>query len=109
MHRVRRFSGDRLQQLREDRHLLQHDLADRLRRRGFGTTQTTVSRWENGQEPRASVLSALADELGVTVDELYGDAEDSEAAEMAPLAADTFADMLRAEIRAVVRQEVRSA
>jgi len=75
--------GERLKQIREARRLTQHDLAHRLRQRGFGTTQTTVSRWESGQAPRGYVLAALAAELGVTVDELLGSSdEDEEAASM---------------------------
>lgn len=110
MSSVRRFSGTKLQQLRESRRLLQHDLADRLRDRGLGTTQATVSRWENGQEPRSYVMAALADELGVKVDELYGDDEDAEAASMAPLAAESDAvAALVQSIRALVREEVKGS
>lgn len=76
-------SGERIRQYREKRNLLQHDLASKLRARGYGTTQVTVSRWENGQEPRAHVLPALAQELGCTVDELY-DEDDEEAAQAMP-------------------------
>ena len=73
---ARRFSSEKLVGLRGKR--TQTDLAFALRRRGFGTTQTTVSRWESGQEPRTVVLPALADELGVTVDELYEEDDDEE-------------------------------
>ena len=89
---VRRFSGTRLRELREDRRILQDDLSHRLRIRGFGTTQAQISRWESGQQPRAYILAALADELGVKVDELYGDDEDEESA----LAPDPVADLMRA-------------
>lgn len=68
------LSGERLRVLRNAARLTQHDLATKLRRRGFGTTQTTVSRWEDGQLPHSSVLSALADELGVSLADLLGTA-----------------------------------
>lgn len=76
------FSGVRLEALRNERRLTQHDLASRLRERGFGTTQTTVSRWESGQHPNGAVLPALAAELGCAIADLYGDDEDEEAASM---------------------------
>lgn len=72
--------GSRLRRIREERHLTQTDLAHRMRDRGFGTTQTTVSRWESGQIPQGFVWRALAAELGTTVDELFGSDEDEEAA-----------------------------
>lgn len=72
--------GARLKQVREDKKITQHDLASRLRDRGFGTTQTTISRWESGQEPRMYVLRAIAEELGTTVDELTTEPDDAEAA-----------------------------
>lgn len=70
------WDGTRLEKLRG--RTTQTDLASQLRRRGFGTTQTTVSRWESGQVPHMSVMPALASELGVTVDELFAtdDAEE---------------------------------
>lgn len=77
------FSGVKLEALRKSRHLLQHDLASRLRERGFGTTQTTISRWESGQQPNGAVLPALAAELGCAIADLYGDDEDEESASMA--------------------------
>jgi len=104
---VRRVSGSKIRKFREDRKLLQHDLASRLRGRGYGTTQAQISRWEAGQEPRAYVLSALAAELGVKVDDLYGD-EDAEAASMAPLAADTTANLADA-LHAYVTEKVDAA
>jgi transcriptional regulator with XRE-family HTH domain len=66
---ARRFAHEKLATLRGRR--TQTDLAGVLRAKGFGTTQTTVSRWESGQEPRKSVLAVLARELGVTVDDLF--------------------------------------
>lgn len=69
-----RFAHEKLPKLRG--RLTQTDLANRLRDRGYGTTQTTVSRWESGQEPRAYMLPVLAEVLGVTVDDLYEPYED---------------------------------
>ena len=90
----RRFSPEKLEKLRGKR--TQTDLAYALRRRGFGTTQTTISRWESGQEPRSLVLPALAAELGVKVDELYDGDEDEEVSS-SPLARD-LASVLQAEV-----------
>lgn len=69
-----RFAHERLPEFRGN--LTQTDLANRLRAKGYGTTQTTVSRWEAGQQPRAYVLPALARELGVSVDDLFADDEE---------------------------------
>lgn len=75
------FSGSRLRELRLQKKLGQDDLAHRLRAAGHGTTQTTISRWENGVSvPHSAVLPALAAELGVQVGDLYGEAEDDEEA-----------------------------
>lgn len=74
------FSGQRLEQLRGRK--TQTDLANGLRARGFGTTQTTVSRWESGQVPHSSVLPALAAELGVSVQELFAEPDDGEPSRM---------------------------
>jgi transcriptional regulator with XRE-family HTH domain len=74
---MRRIDTSKLAGLRVRRGLSQQQLADRLGRRGFGTTQETVSRWEHGQQPRGWVREALAEELGVPLDELYGDDDDA--------------------------------
>jgi len=98
---MQRFAHEKLPKLRG--RTTQTDLADRLRARGFGTTQTTVSRWESGQQPRAYVLPALAAELGVSVQELFVDDDDEEAS-LPPLDM-----MLRDYVRRLVREEaVRS-
>lgn len=68
-----RFSGRKLTDLRGKK--TQTDLANALRSRGFGTTQTQVSRWESGQEPRKYIRDAIAAELGCAVDDMY-EAED---------------------------------
>lgn len=85
------FSGSRLRQLRQARRLTQHDLASALRTSGFGTTQTTISRWEDGQQPQSAVLPSLAAALGVGISDLFGgDDEDEESSGM-PLSRDEFA------------------
>ena len=66
---MKKFSGEKVAAARGKR--TQIDLAAALRGRGFGTTQTQVSRWESGQQPRRYILDALADELGVSVDDLF--------------------------------------
>ncbi len=91
-----RVSGSKIRELRERRRLLQHDLAQRLRERGYGTTQTTVSRWESGQEPRAHILPALAAELGCEIEELFGDDDEEEADLSSLLSSTSLADALRA-------------
>lgn len=68
---MRRFSGERLKEARGKRN--QTDLAAALQRRGFGTTQTQISRWESGQTPRRYIRAALAEELGVKIGDLYED------------------------------------
>lgn len=72
------FSGHRLKELRNRKRLTQHDLASALRKAGFGTTQTTVSRWEDGQQPHSSVLSSLATVLGVSIADLFSDDDEEE-------------------------------
>lgn len=76
-----RWTGLQLEQRRGRR--TQTDLADALRRRcpGLGTTQTQISRWESGQQPRKLVLPHLAAELGCSVEELF-DADDDEESEL---------------------------
>ena len=61
--------GERLKQLRKAKHLTQQELADRL-----GVSNKSVSRWESGSYPDIAMLGKLAKELGVTVDDLLGEA-----------------------------------
>lgn len=74
---MKKFSGEMLETARGRR--TQTDLAMALRRRGFGTTQTQVSRWESGQEPRLYIREALAAELGVRLDDLYIEVPEADA------------------------------
>lgn len=103
----RRVSPQKLAGFREAKRLDQTELAARLRKRGLGTTQATVSRWEHGQEPRSHMLPALAAELGVKVDELYGDDEDEEAA-LPLLARDDVLDALDYAIQAAREKKARA-
>lgn len=102
------FSGRRLEELRSRRRLTQHDLASGLRARGFGTTQTTVSRWEHGQQPDGVVLPALAAELECSISDFYApDSEDDEEAD-SPLSHDDVDLYLSLHAR-VMRQTRREA
>lgn len=74
---VREFSPSRLRKARNNRAFTQDDLAHELRKRGLKTNAGQIRRWETGSHmPRASVIPVLADALGVTLDDLYGVAED---------------------------------
>lgn len=96
--------GTRIRRAREAKHLLQHDLADRLRRRGYGTTQATISRWEKGQMPRGYVIRALADELDTTVADLLGENDDDEE----PSSMSDY-EMFRELVRRIARDEVKAS
>lgn len=94
---MQRFSGEKLKQLRGKRN--QTDLAAALQRRGFGTTQTQISRWESGQRPRKYILEALAAELRCSVDDLFDDEEEDEDL-LAPLMRDVEALLRERLVRA---------
>ena len=58
--------GTNLKNLRREKHLTQEDLADIL-----GVSPQTVSKWENGlSAPDISLLPALADYYGISIDSL---------------------------------------
>lgn len=105
---ARKFSPSNLEKLRGLR--TQSDLAFALRRRGHGTTQTTVSRWESGQEPRAHVLADIAAELGVTVDALFEDDEDDPSSMALTREAEEMVQVLmpRSALRQIVREEMEA-
>jgi len=88
--RTQVFSGSKLERRRLAKHLTQHDLASRLRARGFGTTQATLSRWESkGHQPHAAVLPALAEELDCLIGDFYAaDADTDDDEEDSPLSRD---------------------
>ena len=61
--------GARIAQARKTQRLTQQQLADQL-----GLAQQTIAHYEGGRlRVPASLLSALARKLGITVDELLGD------------------------------------
>lgn len=61
--------GDNIQRLRYRAGYTQRELAKRLNVHGM-----TVHRWENGAMPHPSKVRPLAKALGVSVDELLGNA-----------------------------------
>lgn len=81
--------GQRLAELRGKRS--REWIAHELRSRGHATDAKAIWRWENGRnQPNARVLPDYAEVLGAdSVDELYGDAEDEEAA-LSLLSADDY-------------------
>ena len=66
--------GERISALRKKQGLTQLQLAEKL-----NVSNKTISRWETGEGyPDIAVLSALAQHLHVTVDELLADEVQSE-------------------------------
>ncbi|MBP2629513.1 MAG: helix-turn-helix domain protein [Firmicutes bacterium] len=59
--------GQRLKQLRENKNYTQEEVGD-----WFNMGKSTVSQWENGRIPHATILDILASKLGVTIDYLLG-------------------------------------
>jgi len=76
---VRNFSGKRLEQARLRAGLTQADLAIAVRQRSTAkTTERNVRRWESGSSaPHAGIVIALANVLGVLMDELFGDGSET--------------------------------
>ena len=61
--------GDNIKRLREERHLTQQQLADKLY-----VSRQTVCRWENGSRcPDLVMAKKLAMELNISLDELISD------------------------------------
>lgn len=59
--------------------MVQEDIAHALRRQGFKTAAKSVSLWERGiNSPRAEMIPALAQVLGITIEELYSSDDDEE-------------------------------
>lgn len=56
-----------LKRLRKSKGITQEQLADKV-----GVSPQAVSKWEISSYPDAQLLPAIADALGVTIDELYG-------------------------------------
>lgn len=60
--------GEQIAFFRKQRNLTQGQLGERL-----GVSDRTVSKWENGDSlPAANIIPAIADTLGVALDEIFG-------------------------------------
>lgn len=59
--------GENISVLRKTKGLTQEDLG-----RAVGVSMQAVSKWENGGVPDAMLLPAIADTLGVSIDQLFG-------------------------------------
>ncbi len=57
--------GQRLKELREQRNYTQEDIGS-----WFNMGKSTVSQWESGRIPHATILVKLASKLGVSIDYL---------------------------------------
>lgn len=101
-----RFDGEKLKTLRDARKWDQHRLAEAARSHGTGITQSTISRYEHGQEPSGRNIVALAAALGVDPRELYGSDDDLEAATMTAATAANIGEALLAAVRTLVRAEL---
>ena len=62
--------GEQIQKFRKERGLTQGELGEAI-----GVSSPAVSQWEGGGTPDISLLPALSDILGVTVDMLFGRTE----------------------------------
>lgn len=59
--------GEQIQKFRKEAGLTQKELGEAI-----GVSSSAVSQWETGGTPDISLLPAIADRLGVTVDALFG-------------------------------------
>ena len=59
--------GEQIQKFRKENRLTQKELGEAI-----GVSSSAVSQWESGGTPDVSLLPAIADRLGVTVDALFG-------------------------------------
>ena len=59
--------GENISALRKAKELTQEDLG-----RAVGVSMQAVSKWENGGVPDAMLLPAIAETLGVSIDQLFG-------------------------------------
>ena len=76
----------RVNQARLSAGMTQADVAYRLRERGHKANERSIRRWESGQHaPHANVVPALAEALGVTIDDLYTSSETDEEEDEAAL------------------------
>lgn len=66
--------------------MTQADVAYKLRERGHKANERSIRRWESGQHaPHANVVPALAEALGITIDDLYASDETAEEEDEAAL------------------------
>lgn len=84
--------GTQITKFRKAAGLTQEELG-----RAVGVSTQAVSRWENGGTPDVTLLPAIADKLGVTIDALFG-REGGEALDMH--------DTMRKWVRALPRDQV---
>ena len=59
--------GEQIQKFRKEKRLTQKELGEAI-----GVSSSAVSQWESGGTPDVSLLPAIADRLGVTIDALFG-------------------------------------
>ena len=59
--------GEQIQRFRKELRITQKELGEAI-----GVSSSAVSQWESGGTPDISLLPAIADRLGVTVDALFG-------------------------------------
>lgn len=85
--------------------MTQAEVAHRLRNAGLTkVTERSVRRWETGQNaPHANAIVALAQVLGVTVEDLCGGEDEDEEAE--PL---SFDSAINALVERIVEERVRA-
>jgi len=94
--KIRTFDGARLRAARNARRLSQSELGARI-----NAHVTSISDWERGANgPSGRHVASLSRELGVDVDEFYGDADDEEAALLPSLDV-----ALRSYLRNLIREE----
>ena len=73
--------GKRLRELREEKGLLQEDVGN-----WFNMRKSTVSQWESGRLPHATIIVELAKRLNVSTDYLLGIATDRKQHNISPIA-----------------------
>ena len=69
---INNIFGKRLKELRENRGLFQEDVGE-----WFQMKKSTVSQWESGRFPHATIITKLAQKFNVTTDYLLGVSDSS--------------------------------
>lgn len=95
--------GNQIAKFRKAKGLTQDELG-----RSVGVSTQAVSRWENGGAPDVTLLPAIADRLGVTVDALFG-REGTEGMDMPKTIANWFASMPAEQIFSTLHKLVFTA